>query len=149
MQRAVGLVRAVHGEWASIEVASGGCGRCHEQGGCGATQLTQVLRGAPARYEVLNSVHAVAGDRVELVLPSQDLRRAVARAYLLPLAALVTGAALGGFWGETHSVVLGLVGLGFGWIGIRFCKKSREVPPQIARVLDGGESCQKKVSHDG
>ena len=38
-----GVVRSLDGENAIVEPDQGGCGRCHEKGGCGGQQLTQIF----------------------------------------------------------------------------------------------------------
>ena len=47
-----GVVRAVHGRQAEVAVDEGGCGRCHETGGCGGHNLGRMFAGLARTYRV-------------------------------------------------------------------------------------------------
>lgn len=89
------VVRAIHGNEAEVEVESGGCGRCHEKGGCGGQNLTQMFCSGPRTYRVDNPASAAVGDRVTVAIAAGAVRRSANLAYGLPLAALIAGAAAG------------------------------------------------------
>src|SRR6185295_16524789 len=90
-----GVVRALDGREAIVEVEQqGGCGRCHEEGGCGGQQLTQMFCSGPKSYRVDNTAGAVVGEAVEVAIAAGALRRSASLAYGLPLLGVVAGAFL-------------------------------------------------------
>lgn len=92
------IVRHVDGSDAVIELAgrSGGCGRCHEPGGCGGgSVIGQVFGPRCTIFRVPNTIDAKPGDRVVVRLVDGDMLRAALMVYLLPVALLVAGAFLG------------------------------------------------------
>lgn len=107
------IVRAVDGSLAEVEVESGGCGRCHEEGGCGGQQLTQMFCSGPKTYKVDNAFGASIGDRVTVAIAAGSVRRTANLAYGVPLTAVIIGAALGtsmaGDSGAMLGAALGLV----------------------------------------
>lgn len=107
------VVRHVDAETAVVEVESGGCGRCHEKGGCGGQQLTQMFCSGPRQYQVENAIGAEPGERVTIAVAAGSLRRSANLAYAWPVLALIAGAAggnlLGGDGGAMLGGVLGLV----------------------------------------
>ena len=58
------IVREINQADALVEIEQGGCGRCHEPGGCGGQQLTQMFCSTPKTYRVANEIGAGVGDRV-------------------------------------------------------------------------------------
>lgn len=90
-----GVVRAVDGDQAEVEVEQGGCGRCHEAGGCGGQSLTRMFASGPRTYHVDNSFGAGIGDRVTVAIAAGSVRRAANLAYGVPLLAGIAGALLG------------------------------------------------------
>lgn len=112
-------VTAVVGEEAMVQVKQGGCGRCHEKGGCGGQQLTQMFCGAPKMYRVDNPLGAVVGDEVEIAIAPGSVRKTANLAYGLPLlaciAAAVAGTALAGDPGGIAGAVGGL-SLAWWWV---------------------------------
>ena len=106
------VVREISDGVAFVEVEHGGCGRCHEPGGCGGQQLTQMFCHGPKTYCVENPVGAAFGDRVLVAIASGELRRSANLAYILPLTATIAGAALGMVLGEDIGAMAGgVVGL--------------------------------------
>lgn len=105
------VVRAVDGGQALIEVESGGCGRCHEEGGCGGQNLTQMFCRGPRTYRADNSIGAGVGDRVTVAIAAGSVRRTANLAYGIPLLATIAGAALGSSLNGDLGAVLG-AGLG-------------------------------------
>ena len=103
-------VRAVEGSEALVEVEGGGCGRCHENGGCGGQHLTQMFCNGPKSYRVDNPLGAGIGERVTVAVADGSVRRAANLAYGVPLVATVSGAFLGAQFGGDAGAVLGAVG---------------------------------------
>jgi sigma-E factor negative regulatory protein RseC len=116
MEQTARVVRAdADNVYALVEVIGGGCGRCHEAGGCGSAHLTQMFCLAPRRYRVRNDIQAATGAVVTVVMPAAALRRHIALAYGLPLIGLLGGALLGDLAGEAGALVGAACGLGLAW----------------------------------
>jgi len=109
-------VVGVDGDLATVRVESqGGCGRCHEPGGCGGVQLTQVLCSRNDELTVPNGEHAGVGDDVVVSVSNAALYRGVIAGYCIPLVGLLLGAIIGSVaidsdWGAVVFSVLGLAG---------------------------------------
>ena len=111
------VVRHLEGESADVEIESGGCGRCHEEGGCGGQQLTQMFCNGPKNYRVDNPIGASVGDQVIVAIAPGSVRKTANLAYGVPLLALIIGALIGssvygdpgGILGAVSGVVAALV----------------------------------------
>lgn len=108
------VVRLVDTAGAVVEIEQGGCGRCHEKGGCGGHHLTQTFCSGPRRYRVENAIGAEVGDTVSVAVAAGTLRRGANLAYGLPVLGLiggaVVGAAVAGDAGAIPGSLLGVVG---------------------------------------
>lgn len=105
-----GVVRSVDGDIALVEVSQGGCGRCHEDGGCGGQSLTQMFCTGPRQYRVQNASGALPEERVLVVVPDGSIRQAAHRAYGLPVAACLLGGLLGQSVAGDIAAILGAFG---------------------------------------
>jgi sigma-E factor negative regulatory protein RseC len=101
------VIRALDGKEALVEVEAGGCGRCHEKGGCGGQQLTQMFCASPKTYRVSNNLGLDIGDRVTLAIAAGSVRRTANLAYGVPLTATIIGAALGTLLAGDFGGILG------------------------------------------
>ena len=126
-----GIVASVDGPYAEVRMeAAAGCGRCHEEGGCGGNNLGSMLCRTPRAYRVLNPSSAQVGEHVSIVIAGGVLRRTAFLAYGLPLALLFLGALAGNFVGGDLAAGLGaLVGVLAGWLGAREIQRSRALDP--------------------
>lgn len=116
-----GIVRAVDGREAVVEVEQGGCGRCHEKGGCGGQQLTQMFCAGKKTYRVNNSEGASVGETVMIAVTAGAVRRSANLAYGLPLVGVVAGAALGmQVSGDPGAMAGGGAGLILAWLLVRW-----------------------------
>jgi sigma-E factor negative regulatory protein RseC len=115
------VVRALDGKDALVAVESGGCGRCHEEGGCGGQQLTQMFCSTPKTYRVDNALGAAIGDRVLIAIEAGNVRRTANLAYGVPIVAVIGGAALG-TWvqGDLGAMLGAVVGLASAFLYVRF-----------------------------
>jgi sigma-E factor negative regulatory protein RseC len=106
-------VRHLDGDEALVEVEQGGCGRCHEEGGCGGQQLTQMFCSGPKNYRVANPHGAKIGDQVTVAIAAGSVRQTANLAYGLPLTVTIVCAAIGtqinGDMGAISGALLGLV----------------------------------------
>jgi len=114
------VVREINQADALVEVEQGGCGRCHEAGGCGGQQLTQMFCSTPKIYRVANEIGARVGDRVTIAISADSVRRSANLAYVLPLTATISGALLGMLLGDDPGAMLGsLAGLVLAFLHVR------------------------------
>lgn len=133
------IIRELRDGVALVEVEQGGCGRCHEKGGCGGQQLTQVFCSTPKQYRVANDVGAQVGDHVTVAVPPGSIRKSANLAYILPLTAAIAGAVVGMPLGGDPGAVIGAVaGLLFSFLYIR---------RQAARQVDDPAFHPHIVSH--
>ena len=115
------VVRALDGHEALVEVEQGGCGRCHEKGGCGGQQLTQMFCSGPKTYRAINDIEAAVGERVTVAIAAGSVRQTANLAYGVPLTASIGGALLGMAAGGDLGAMLGAgVGLFVAGFYIRF-----------------------------
>ena len=115
------VVHALDGKDAFVEVDQVGCGRCHEEGGCGGQQLTQMFCTGQKTYRVENTIGAAVGDKVSIAIAPGSVRRTANLAYGVPLAATIGGAALGAtFGGDLAAVLAAGVGLTLAFLYVRF-----------------------------
>lgn len=108
-----GVIRSLEGTQAVVEVEHGGCGRCHEPGGCGGQQLTQMFCSGPKTYLVENTCGAAVGERVTIAIAAGTVARTANLAYGTPLLGAIAGAlagtAVGGDLGGMIGAATGLV----------------------------------------
>lgn len=121
-----GVVRAVDGQQADVEVEQGGCGRCHEKGGCGGQSLTRMFASGPRRYRVDNRFGAVVGERVTIAIAEGSIRQAANLAYGVPLLAGIAGAVTGtALYGDPGGMFGALVAFSLAMIYVRHRAKNR------------------------
>ena len=127
---------------------SGGCGRCHETGGCGGVSIAQPLCSTPKTLLVADDLGVQVGNKVLVVIPDALLSQGITRAYLIPLILLFFGSALGAIllpnltplqWQLTPDIGA-IAGAGIGliaaWWQLQRNQQSRAmVAPRIVRRL--------------
>lgn len=118
---AQGTITAVNGDTADVLMDETGCGRCHEEGGCGGHNLGKMLCASPRTFRVRNPGNSAVGDRVTIVIAAGAVRRSAMLVYVVPLLALFVGA-LGGsaLAGETGAIVGAISGLLGAWLVLRY-----------------------------
>lgn len=70
------------------------CGQCSGKG-CGTAKLSKAFCSEPRQFQVDNPIGASVGDQVVVSVADGTVMRGIGLVYLLPLASLVAGAALG------------------------------------------------------
>ncbi len=116
MIEASGKVTAVDDDYALVSIVDKGCGRCHEEGGCGGNNLAQMFCSSPKIYRVLNPRQATVGDTVVVAIGEKTLFRGALVAYGFPLLGLFVGAVSGLLIaGDTGSILGAGCGLIFAW----------------------------------
>lgn len=120
---APGTITALDGDFATVLLDETGCGRCHEQGGCGGNTISTMFCSAPRTFRVLNPGKSAVGDRVNIAIAEGAVRRSVVLAYGLPLFSLFVGA-LGGsaLAGEPGAIVGAVSGLLCAWLALRYAQ---------------------------
>ncbi|HQX05562.1 MAG TPA: SoxR reducing system RseC family protein [Zoogloea sp.] len=94
--RARGVVSRVEGAYAWVDVSvSGGCGRCHEAGGCGGVNIARPFGQARRELRLLNEIDALPGDPVGVFVDDAVPLRAALFTYGGPILGVLVGAALG------------------------------------------------------
>jgi sigma-E factor negative regulatory protein RseC len=115
MAEARGTVVAQDGDHAFVRISGGGCGRCHEPGGCGGN-LAEMFCRSPKVYRVQNPGGAKPGEEVLVVIRDRTLLRSAVAGYVPLLFGLFLGAALGlEFAGEFGSMIGAAGGLAVAW----------------------------------
>ena len=125
---------------------SGGCGRCHEAGGCGGVSLAQPLCAKPKILIAPDTIGLQVGDRVLVSIPDAMLAQGITRAYLLPLLLFFAGSGLGAMllpivapmqWQLTPDVGA-IAGAGFGLIAAWFQlqRSQRGQPMGAPRIVE-------------
>ncbi len=143
------VVRAVDADGVHVEVAQGGCGRCHEKGGCGGQHLTQAFCSGPRRYYVANDIGVQVGDQVTVEVAAGSLRRGANLAYGMPLLGLIGGALTGkALAGDAGAIIGGGLGLVLAyWLLARKSRNSpvdRQTQPRIvARHAPASEAAPR------
>ncbi len=126
----------------AVDAENGGCGRCSEPGGCRSAVLTQMFRQRGCEFSVQNRIDARVGDRVVLRLPDGSLARWSLTIYLVPVLAVLLGAALGSFcvgdasFRDFGAMSGSLVALAVCWIVFRLVPTSLGTGPQMVRHVD-------------
>lgn len=128
-----GTVAAISGSEVLVRVEQKGCGRCHEEGGCGGNSLGDMLCKTPDTFRLQNPGNVQVGDRVTIAVPEGSILKTVTQAYLLPLFCLLLGAFVGlSFAGEVGAILGAIGGLLVGWIGARQFR-NQHLEPYIQR----------------
>ncbi|GHT83629.1 hypothetical protein AGMMS49543_11570 [Betaproteobacteria bacterium] len=133
------VVRAEGGRvWVRLDEGQSGCGRCHEPGGCGGTQLTDIFKGRPREYLLDDPLGLVAGERVRLVIGAGVPLRMALSSYGLGTLLILLGGALGAWlapaaWADLGVGVGALAGGGLAGVNYRFFVHRRMPPLVIVR----------------
>lgn len=133
------IVMRVDGSLAFVESAkASGCGQC-KGAGCGAGKLSRLLCSEPRQFQVDNRIDAGVGDEVVVSVPDGAVMRGIGLIYLLPLALLVSGAALGDALAEQGAQRDGYAAIGAatGLIGGFFLSRWLDArrPRQLPRIV--------------
>ncbi|CAB1369365.1 SoxR reducing system RseC family protein [Denitratisoma oestradiolicum] len=122
------VVSGLENGMAVVDVArTSGCGRCHEQGGCGGV-MGGTSACATRQYRVPNTIQARVGDVVMLSVPEGVVLKAALASYGACVLLAIVGAALvtvaGG--GDGVAVLGALSGLTLGLLLLRWNRRRWE-----------------------
>ena len=129
MIETTGIVAAIEGRSVLVQAEQQGCGRCHEEGGCGGTNLGNMLCSTPKAFRLQNPGNLRIGDRVTIAIPQGTLLRTVTRVYLIPLLALLVGAFVGfEASGEIGAIVGSVLGVAMAVVAMRLMRGTYPQP---------------------
>jgi sigma-E factor negative regulatory protein RseC len=121
MTDVTGTIVEIDGEYALIRLDETGCGRCHEEGGCGGHNLGKMLCSSPQTFRVLNPAKSPVGAHVTISIAEGAVRRTAVLAYGLPLLGLFLGAFCGLLLaGDAGAIAGSLVGLFGAWGAVHY-----------------------------
>lgn len=91
------VVKAIDGDYAVVELTrrAGGCGRCHEEGGCKSVSLSRPFGTGCRELRLPNVLDARRGEAVVLRLADAAALKSALMAYFMPVVLVVLGAAAG------------------------------------------------------
>lgn len=133
MADVLGVVVARDGDYAMVRMDEvGGCGRCHEPGGCGGGNVGKALSAELRVFRVFNPACIGVGERVVVAAADGVVRRSAFLAYGLPLFFLLVWACLGNaLAGDVGSIFGALFGLLLAWFALRFRGTHGQAEPFI------------------
>ncbi|WP_421865654.1 SoxR reducing system RseC family protein [Motiliproteus sp.] len=117
------------------------CDSCRSQSGCGQKLLAEL--GQAQRFQIIavnpKQLPLSPGDRVELGIEERSFLQASLITYLSPLLGLVLCALLGQGLGlaEPMQILLGVVGLVFGFVGVRWWGRGERQGCQLQPKIVG------------
>jgi sigma-E factor negative regulatory protein RseC len=150
-----GVVTALVRDQAVVKtVQQDACHHCSVKGAC------QAMGGGKERQvTALNQAGAMVGDRVALGIGSGSALSAGFLAYLVPVLALLAGAAAGKSWGpfwglsdQSAAVVTGLAALAVAWVVVRWlsdrlARRGRFMVKVVAVVQKGeADAVEQNIS---
>jgi sigma-E factor negative regulatory protein RseC len=116
---AEGTITSLEDGFAIVQMDEVGCGRCHEDGGCGGHNIGKMFCSTPRTFRVLNPAKATIGQRVRVTVPEGAVRRSAVYAYGFPLISLFAGAIFGSLLaGEIGAIFGALVCLLATWFAL-------------------------------
>jgi len=94
---APGVVERLDGEraWVRLTDIQGGCGRCHEPGGCGGARIAHAFGRPDEVFDVPVRDSVSVGQRVVLVVDDGAALKAAATGYVLPTFLILALVGLG------------------------------------------------------
>ena len=149
MQAMAQVVRVELGRaWLRVTDAGGGCGRCHEPGGCRSVQITQAFGLPKADFALPTTLELRVGDKVVISIPDGAPLKAALASYGLGVVLLVAGAALGSMWsaGDLGAALGGLAGLMLAFVLNRLRFRSRGWRAQLRMELAVQAVCLQPIA---
>jgi sigma-E factor negative regulatory protein RseC len=139
LENAARVVR-VEGDLAWVRTESpSSCGACGGKG-CGSSIFVRLLHPREPEYAVLNPISAEAGEAVVVGLEEGALLQAALAGYLVPLLGLLSGALLGGVWGDLQAVFGAVAGLALAAVWL----KRRKALPSPVILRRGPAGCSTR-----
>ncbi len=110
--------------WVETQRQSG-CDMCVDKEGCGTSILVKLLSPKQMPIRALDTIQSTVGDQVTIGIQEHALLRGSLKVYISPLIVMISMALLGQYlWSGTYyqelgSTILGILGLGLGFSGLR------------------------------
>ncbi|QID17767.1 SoxR reducing system RseC family protein [Nitrogeniibacter mangrovi] len=144
MIEAPGVIeRVVDGAvWVRLSEQQGGCGRCHEPGGCGGARIAHALGKPNDVFQIVSDGHWRVGQAVRLVADDGAALTAGLASYGVPTLAAIAGAAVGTTLGGHAGAVVGLVGgLVAAALLVRRLASERGWQRRLSVTIEAASSC--------
>ncbi|MXR68038.1 Fis family transcriptional regulator [Shewanella sp. JBTF-M18] len=132
MEETATVIRCPGDGWVTVEVkVKNACNHCDNNDSCGTSAVSKAFSPKVQRFSLPCDTQYEPGELLKLGLPESVILKAAAIVYLMPLAGLFVGAALGHFLASLSglsgsdllAIVLGLSGAtGAWWLGRRWAK---------------------------
>lgn len=132
MNETTGIVTAIDGRYAVVRTEENGCGRCHENGGCGGVRVSQMLCTSPRVWRVLNPRNAQVGETVRIAVASGAVSASATLIYVQPLLLLFGCTLIGSLLaGEGGAIAGSILGLAVAWFWVSWQQKRRHCDPRF------------------
>lgn len=151
MIQARAIVERLEGDqvWVRVSEQAGGCGRCHEPGGCRSVKIAHLFKPPTESFCLPNSIGARPGDPVLISIDDGAPLRAALASYALSAVLMVVGGAIGALACSTADLAVlagALAGLLLAWACNRLLLRSRRwrnglrmaVAPACGHAVDEG-----------
>lgn len=126
-----GTITAIDGDRVIVRIDQQGCGRCHEEGGCGGNNLGNLLHRGAQVFTLKNPGSVHVGDCVTITIAEGSVLKTATRTYVIPLLSLLIGAFAGlSLAGEGGAIAGAIVGLSSAW----FCVQKFNKPPPEPKI---------------
>ena len=131
--------------WVS-PLRTNGCSGCPSAATCSSSFLTGMLKQKSQRTVKIDNLDAAsAGDHVIVGIHSVNLIFSSMLAYLLPILCLILFSLIGQFFfSEFASIVLGLLGLGFGFYAANGATANMNVCGKLEPIMLGKSLAEEK-----
>ncbi|CAM4008626.1 MULTISPECIES: SoxR reducing system RseC family protein [Shewanella] len=152
MEETATVIRCPGDGWVTVEVkVKNACNHCDNNDTCGTSAVSKAFSPKVQRFSLPSDEQYEPGELLKLGLPESVILKAAAIVYLMPLAGLFIGAALGHFLADLSGLSssdLLAIALGAGgavsawWLGRRWAKalETNSQPvilSRLGRAIDG------------
>ncbi|RXZ44280.1 SoxR reducing system RseC family protein [Crenobacter cavernae] len=123
------------------------CGQCDPETGCRTLNIARLFRNGAGHFRVADPLGVSPGDWVTVGVPEEGMLKSALVVYLVPLAGLFAGAALGAPAGEFASVCAAALGFSACLLGVkRFGRRADAAlyTPTIIAKFDRSSVPQRK-----
>lgn len=144
-----GTISRLTGQRATVEVKinEGGCGRCHEVGGCGSQNISRAFCQKTKSIDVSNTLGLAVGDMVRVGIEERTIGAAATKIYVIPLIGILFGAGLGQFFmGSQASIIGAFSGLAIALVYSKAARFRSLPDPILVKPSVGGSQQQNNIS---
>lgn len=145
MSEITAIVKRLEDDFAWVETnPATSCSRCKGGNGCSSVSISRLFCSSKQQFKVINHLPLSVGDVVNIKLEDEVMIKTAVLSYGIPLAALVSGALLGGWlWPEASdiaSISVGGAAFILGLLSLRFLVSARlkeDVYPTVLNKVSG------------